>query len=85
MRTTKVMPVWLPPDMFRAAERIAKREGRTSSELFREALRRYICDERWRRLREYGAEQSRRLGVTQSDVEQLIREYRQERQPARRR
>ena len=84
MRTTKILSLSLPPDLLRAAERIAKREGRTKSELFREALRHYISDERWRRLREYGAEQSQRLGVRQSDVERLIHEYRREQQPARR-
>lgn len=84
MRTTKILSISLTPDLLRAAERTAKREGRTKSELFREALRRYISDERWRRLREYGAEQSRRLAVGESDVERLIHEYRRERQPARR-
>lgn len=83
MRTTKIVSLSLPPELLRAAERIAKREGRTKSELFREALRRYISDERWRRLREYGLEQSQRLGVTEGDVERLVHEHRRERETAR--
>lgn len=41
MRTTKTISISLPPKQLKAAERIAKRENRTMSELVREALRRY--------------------------------------------
>ena len=41
MRTTKTLSVSLPPAQFRRAERLAKRENRTLSELVREALRHY--------------------------------------------
>jgi len=50
MRTTRVLSFSLPPDLVREAERIAKQEGRTKSELFREALRRYVEERRWRAL-----------------------------------
>lgn len=76
MRTTKVLSLSLPPALLREAERVAKAEGRTKSELFREALRRYVQERRWRELRRYGTEQARRLGVTGTDVERLVREYR---------
>ncbi len=41
MRTTKVYSITMPPEMARQAERLAKKENRTMSELMREALRRY--------------------------------------------
>ena len=41
MRTTKVYSITMPPEMAKQAERMAKRENRTMSELVREALRRY--------------------------------------------
>lgn len=41
MRTTKTISISLPPKQLKTAERIAKRENRTMSELVREALRRY--------------------------------------------
>ncbi len=41
MRTTKVYSITMPPDLARKAERLAKKESRTMSELMREALRRY--------------------------------------------
>src|SRR5438046_6172945 len=41
MRNTKVYSITMPPEMAREAERLAKKEHRTMSELMREALRRY--------------------------------------------
>ncbi len=41
MRTTKVYSITMPPALARKAERLAKKESRTMSELMREALRRY--------------------------------------------
>ena len=41
MRKTKVYSITMPPEMARWAERLAKKESRTMSELMREALRRY--------------------------------------------
>jgi len=79
MRTSKILSLSLPPELLREAERTAKREGRTKSELFREALRRYLLEERVRRLQRYGARRAQRLGIRASQVEQLIEEYRKAR------
>ncbi len=79
MRTTKVTSLSLPPKLLREAERLARREGRTKSELLREALRRYLADSRWRELQEFGRPQARKLGIEESDVERLVAEYRAER------
>jgi len=76
MRTTKILSLSLPPELLREAERIAKKEGRTKSELLREALRRYILEAKWRELQRYGARQVQKLGIKESDVEWLIEEYR---------
>ena len=76
MRTSKVTSLSLPPKLLREAERLARREGRTKSELLREALRRYVADSRWRELQEFGRSQSRKLRIKESDVERLIQEYR---------
>ena len=48
MRTTKSVTISLPPAQLKTAERLAKRENRTMSELFREALRRYQQQEEQR-------------------------------------
>ena len=79
MRTTKILSLSLPPDLLREAERVAKQEGRTKSELFREALRRYVEERRWRGLQRYGAARARRLGLTEVDVDRLVEEHRTKR------
>jgi CopG family transcriptional regulator / antitoxin EndoAI len=79
MRTSKVTSLSLPPKLLREAERLARREGRTKSELFREALRRYLADSRWREFQEFGRSQSRKLALKESDVDRLLQEYRTER------
>jgi metal-responsive CopG/Arc/MetJ family transcriptional regulator len=76
MRTTTTLSVSLPPKLAREAERTAKRKGRTKNDLLREALRRYLLEEKVRRLQQNGARRARRLGIKPSDVERLIQEHR---------
>ena len=76
MRSTRVLSLSLSADLLRAAERVAKQESRTRSDLFREALRRYIEERRWAELRRYGARRARKLGLTEPDVGRLIEAYR---------
>jgi CopG family transcriptional regulator/antitoxin EndoAI len=76
MRTTRILSLSLPPELVAEAERVAKREGRTRSELFREALRRYVQEQRWQRLQRYGGSRARRQGLTEADVARLVEAYR---------
>ena len=76
MRTTRILSLSLPPDLIREAERVAKQEGRTKSELFREALRRYVEERRWRDLQRYGSSRVRRLGMNEAGVERAVQEFR---------
>lgn len=79
MRTSKVLSLSLPPDLLKEAKRTADQEGRTQSELFREALRRYIQEKRWSELRQYGVRQVQKLGIREADVERLVHEDRKRR------
>jgi metal-responsive CopG/Arc/MetJ family transcriptional regulator len=45
MRIAKTVCITLPPDLLTKAQKLAAREHRTMSELFREALRRYMADD----------------------------------------
>ena len=45
MRTTKLVTVSISPDLLSRARKIARFEGRTQSELFREALRQYLASQ----------------------------------------
>lgn len=76
MRTSKILSLSIPPTLLREAERLAKKEGRTKSELFREALRRYLQERQWAELRRYGAQQVRQLELKETDVERLVAEHR---------
>ncbi len=77
-RTTKTITFSLPPDMAARVDQILKEEGRTKSELLREALRRYIEEREWKRLLRYGERKAQELGITPDDVDRLIHEYRAE-------
>jgi len=78
LRTTKIQTLSLPPEMVKQIEKLAKEEGMTKSELFREAARQYIKRKRWEKIREYGARKAAELGIKEEDVERLIDEYRSE-------
>jgi len=71
-RTTKTMTLSLPPQMAEEVERLTKEEGRTRSELFREALRRYIEERNWSRLYRYGEAKAREKGIREEKVKNII-------------
>jgi CopG family transcriptional regulator/antitoxin EndoAI len=74
MRTTQTRTVSLPPKLVREAERTAKEEDRTKSELVREALRMYIEERRWRKLQRETAVRAQALGLQgEEDVVRLVR------------
>jgi len=78
MRTTKTWTISLPPKLVREAERTAKEENRTKSELVREALRMYLEEQRWRKLQQKTALQAQALGFrTEEDVDRLVHAVRQ--------
>jgi CopG family transcriptional regulator/antitoxin EndoAI len=80
VRTTKTWSISLPPKLEKEAEKAAKEEHRTKSELIREALRRYLEGRQLRKLQAYGAKRARELGiVSEDDVDRLVHEYRSER------
>jgi len=84
MRTAKTISITLPPELLAQAQEIAKREHRTMSELFREALRRYPKpDKEWDELMAWGLEHGKTLGIkSEEDVERMSDEWRAERRLA---
>jgi len=69
----------LPPAILKAAERRARKERRSRSEVFREAFRQY--EERAQSLEKlfaYGEEKAREQGMTDESIVRIIRELRQE-------
>lgn len=80
MRTTKNISITLPPSLLKQATTVAKKEGRTQSELFREALRKYLVQHQFEELAAFGRRQAKAQGFKPSDANRLIKEYRAEKQ-----
>jgi len=75
--TRRTVTVSLPPELAKRVDRATKAEGRTRSELFRQALQQYLAaSERWSRIFEYGEEVAGRTGVTEQDVVRAVQDKR---------
>ena len=83
MRNTKIVSITLPPEMALEAERLAKEEGRTMSELMREAFRRYRREVQWDEANQLGKKKASSRGITEKDVIRLIKEFRDDERDVR--
>ena len=75
-RSTKTITISVPPEMMTQIDEMMRLEGRTRSELLREALRRYLEDREWRELLRYGQRKAREAGITEDDIEDIVDAYR---------
>lgn len=79
-RTSRVLAVSVPPEVAGEFDRIAEREGRNRSELFREMLRVYrvyLETGTFESLQRYGAARAFQRGIrTEADVSRAIRNAR---------
>ena len=75
-RTTQVISISIPPEMTNQIDRLAKSESRTRSELLREALRRYLEEQTWKKIFNYGRMKARTLGINRKETEEIVDEYR---------
>jgi len=71
-RVTKTITLSLPPEMVDKIEELMKEEGRTRSELLREALRRYAEEREWKKIYRYGEMKAREKGITEDQIEDII-------------
>lgn len=80
MRPSQTVTVSLPPDLAREVDRLARQEGRSRSEMFREALRQYLARrDRWDRIFSVGEQTARGLAVTEQDVAAAVKARRRAR------
>lgn len=71
--------------MLTRAERIARKEHRTMSELVREALRQYERNRWWEEVNAYGRRSAEKAGVqTEEDIVEAIRELRRNKKSRKR-
>ena len=82
-RSTKTITFSLPPAMADRVDQVMKQQGRSRSELVREALLRYIEECEWRQLFQYGEQRAKALGIGPEDVSPLVEGYRAEVGPSR--
>lgn len=73
----------LPIPLMAEIERVAREQGRSVSQVLADAVSRYLRDERWQRLKDYGRERSLAMGLTETDVPRLIEEARREHEQVR--
>jgi metal-responsive CopG/Arc/MetJ family transcriptional regulator len=80
MATRRTFTISLPPELAGQVDRVARKEGRSRSEFFREAVRQYLARlERRERLFAQGEEVAARLQLTEEDVDRMVEEQRSER------
>jgi len=71
-RTTQILSVSLSRKELEKISKLAKREGRTRSELIREAIRKYQTSRNWEYLQKVGEKIAARLEIeTEADVERI--------------
>lgn len=74
MAPSKPVTISLPADLLRDAERLASDDAIPPSKLIETALREYLRSRRWQRLRQWGADTARRLGLkNEADLERFLR------------
>ena len=66
----------IPDELMRDAEAIARAQGKTKSEVVRDALRRQIQLERLRELQRYGRARAEERGIGPDDAEALVDDLR---------
>ena len=78
-RQRAVMSLSLPPNIAEEYRSIAKEEGKTVSGLFREIFSFYKQErlkKEYRALQDYGAENAKKLKISEKEIERLILEGR---------
>lgn len=71
-RISKPLTMTFPPEMVKTIRNLTKEEGRNTSELIREALRRYVEEREWKKIYRYGEIKTRKRRFTESQVENII-------------
>lgn len=73
---SRLLSVSVPDDLLASTETLARLEGKTKSEVVRDALRRHLRLERFRELQRYGEALAEERGIGPEDVEALIDDLR---------
>lgn len=74
----RILSVSVPDELLDEAEELARAQGKTKSELARDALAREVRLERFRGLQRYVRGQAERRGIGPEDTERIVDEVRAE-------
>ena len=77
-RPTKSITFSVPHDMAVRVDELMTRQGRSRSDLLREAVLRYVEECEWRQVLEYGEQRATDLDIDAKEVAPLVEEYRAE-------
>lgn len=74
MSDQRTVTISLPPELAKRVDAAANHEGRSRSELFREALRQYLeRQDRWDRIFALGEQTAKRTGLDESAVLKAVK------------
>jgi metal-responsive CopG/Arc/MetJ family transcriptional regulator len=76
MAMSKLLSVSLPDELSDGADQLAAAQGRTRSEVVRDALRSYLWRERWSMATREARARAERAGIAPEDAERLVDEIR---------
>jgi len=80
MQQQRTVTISLPPQLAKQIDSLARKEGRSRSELMREAIRQYMArGERWQQIFAYGEEIARKEGLTERGVVAAVKRRRRAR------
>jgi CopG family transcriptional regulator/antitoxin EndoAI len=74
----RLLSVSVPDELIADIEALARAQGKTKSEVVREALRRQLLLERFHEVQAYGRAWAEERGIGPEDVEALVDEVRRE-------
>lgn len=74
----QIVNISLPSKLLLLADKVAQKEARSRSELFREAIRSYVMRKsQWEEMFSYAEDRAKKLKIKESDVNKIIQDYRQ--------
>lgn len=73
----QIVNISLPAKLLQLVDKVAEKEARSRSELFREAIRSYVLRKaKWNELFSYAQKQAKRLKIKEEDIESIVTKYR---------
>lgn len=79
-RKSKTLTISLPPETAAMVDKLASKEHKNKSQLFREMIAFYnemVAEREWQELRQYGSQRAKEMGIkSDKDIERIIHEVR---------